>query len=152
MVPFFALTLFAGIRPDFVEGEISKLLPKHILMETGVILIEPEVSKVNEKRTITIQANLREWLLKYPLERYPIQTPKRFCEMWTEIRNRFNLSHDVLRHTYISMLVAKTKSVGDAALQAGNSEAVVRKHYLNLKSEKEAEAFWGITPKIKDDA
>jgi hypothetical protein len=44
------------------------------------------------------------------------------------------------------MLVAKYRSVGDASLQAGNSESVIRKHYLNLKSETEADEFWGIVP------
>ena len=44
------------------------------------------------------------------------------------------------------MTVGAFRSVGDAALQAGNSEAVIRKHYLDLKSTEEAEQFWRITP------
>ena len=63
-----------------------------------------------------------------------------------EIRKKFNLGHDVLRHTYISMTVGAFRSVGDAALQAGNSEAVIRKHYLDLKSVEEADEFWRIVP------
>ena len=51
-VPYFALALFAGIRPDWEHGEMSKLKPKHIHRDTGVILIEPDVSKVNDKRSI----------------------------------------------------------------------------------------------------
>ena len=62
MVPYFALTLFAGIRPDYQDGEISKLAHQDIRMDTDVILIEPEVSKVNEKRSIDIQPNLKVWL------------------------------------------------------------------------------------------
>lgn len=66
-------------------------------------------------------------------------------------RNRFiekhALSHDVLRHTFISMCVAKYRSLGDAALQAGNSESIIRRHYLDLKSRDEAEAFFSILPK-----
>ena len=56
MVPYFALTLFAGIRPDWMHGEISRLRQKDIRLDTGVILIEPEVSKVNEKRSIEIHS------------------------------------------------------------------------------------------------
>ena len=146
MVPYFALTLFAGIRPDWKDGEISRLKPEHIRLDTGVILIEPEVSKVNEKRTIQIQPNLRRWLERYPLSEYPI-LPKRFQYMRKATRQKFKLQHDVLRHTYISMLVGAYRPLGDASLQAGNSEYVIRKHYLNLKSEEEAKQFWEIVPK-----
>jgi integrase len=50
MVPYFALTLFAGIRPDWKDGEICKLRPQDIRFDTDVILIEPGISKVNERR------------------------------------------------------------------------------------------------------
>jgi hypothetical protein len=44
------------------------------------------------------------------------------------------------------MFVAKFRSIGEAALQAGNSESIIRKHYLDLKSPMEAEQFFGILP------
>ena len=66
--------------------------------------------------------------------------------MIRNVREKFTPAHDVLRHTYISMLVGKFRSVGDAALQAGNSEAVIRKYYLDVKSVAEAEKFWNVRP------
>jgi hypothetical protein len=63
---------------------------------------------------------------------------------------KFGLTHDVLRHTFISMHVGKYRSMGEAALQAGNSEAIIRKHYLDLKTPAEAEEFFGIMPKVSD--
>jgi hypothetical protein len=45
------------------------------------------------------------------------------------------------------MFVAKYRSIGEAAIQAGNSESIIRKHYLNLQSGDEAESFFGILPK-----
>jgi len=51
-----------------------------------------------------------------------------------------------MRHTFISMHVAKYRSMGEAALQAGNSESIIRKHYLDLKTAAEAERFFGIRP------
>ena len=64
-----------------------------------------------------------------------------------KFRDKFRLTHDVLRHTFISMFVAKFRSLGEAALQAGNSESIIRKHYLDLKTTQEAEEFFGILPK-----
>jgi len=146
MVPYFALTLFAGIRPDWIDGEIGKLGPEDIRSDTDVILIEPETSKINEKRVVKLQPNLKCWLEAYPLKKFPIIPQPFFQRMWADVRKNFKLPHDVMRHTYISMTVGAFRSVGDASLQAGNSEAIIRKHYLDLKSVEEADAFWGIVP------
>jgi hypothetical protein len=62
------------------------------------------------------------------------------------IAKTFGLSHDIMRHTFISMHVAKFRSMGEAALQAGNSESIIRKHYLDMKTPAEAETFFGIMP------
>jgi hypothetical protein len=69
--------------------------------------------------------------------------------MLLELRKKFAIGHDVLRHTFISMHVAKFRSMGDTALQAGNSEAMVKKHYLNLVTPAEAEEFCQIVPHVK---
>ena len=63
-----------------------------------------------------------------------------------KIAKMFDLSHDIMRHTFISMFVAKFRSMGEAALQAGNSEGIIRKHYLDLKHPSEAEQFFAILP------
>jgi integrase len=144
-VPFFALCLFAGIRPCIRTGEITKLSPKDIKLDTGVIHIEPEVSKVRMKRNVDIQPNLAAWLRAYPVDRFPI-VPPNLEEVRTSIAKKFGLTHDVMRHTFVSMFVAKYRSMGEAALQAGNSESIIRKHYLDLKSATEAEQFFGILP------
>lgn len=145
-VPYFALCLFAGIRPGVPDGEITKIKPEDVNLETGIIAISADVSKVREPRRITIQPNLAAWLRAYPLKKFPIVVGN-FKKRREKFRDRFNLSHDVLRHTFISMFVGKFRSIGEAAIQAGNSESIIRKHYLDLKSPTEAEEFFGIMPK-----
>jgi integrase len=144
-VPYYALCLFAGIRPGVPSGEIHKLRPEAISLEKGVISISAEVSKVREPRKVTIQPNLAAWLRAYPLERFPIVVGN-FQKRRAKFAKRFGLTHDVLRHTFISMFVANFRSVGEAALQAGNSESIIRRHYLDLKTKEEAEQFWNIMP------
>jgi integrase len=145
LVPYFALCLFAGIRPSLYCGEITRLRPEHVRLDTGVIHIEPEVAKVRMKRLVTIQPNLAAWLRAYPLDRFPI-IPTNVPRIRRKVFAAFGLTHDVLRHTFISMFVAKFRSMGEAALQAGNSESIIRKHYLDLKSTAEAEHFFAILP------
>ncbi|HTQ30291.1 MAG TPA: site-specific integrase [Opitutaceae bacterium] len=146
LVPYFGLCLFAGIRPCLRNGEILKLRPEQVCLETGVIHIEPEVSKVRMKRNVTIQPNLAAWLQAYPLEKFPI-VPPNLQRLRAAVAKKFGLSKDIMRHTFISMFVAKFRSMGEAALQAGNSESIIRKHYLDLKSPAEAEEFFSILPK-----
>jgi len=146
LVPFFALALFAGIRPCVRHGEILKLKREHVRLDTGVIMIEPEVSKVRMKRSVAIQPNLAAWLKAYPLDRFPI-IPANLQHTRAAVAKVFVLSHDIMRHTFISMHVGKFRSMGEAALQAGNSESIIRKHYLDLKTKEESEQFFGITPR-----
>ncbi len=146
LVPYFALCLFAGIRPCIRFGEITKLRAESVRLDTSVIHIEPDVSKVKMKRLVTIHPNLAAWLRAYPLEKFSI-IPANSMNTRRKVFAKFGLTHDVLRHTFISMFVAKYRSMGEAALQAGNSEGIIRKHYLDLKNTDEAETFFNILPK-----
>lgn len=127
-VPYYVLCLFAGIRPGVPHGEITKLQPGDVNLETGILNVTAEVSKVREPRKVTIQPNLAAWLRAYPLSKFPIVLGN-FKKRRQKFAKQFGLSHDVLRHTFISMFVAKFRSIGEAAIQAGNSEAIIRKHY-----------------------
>ncbi len=155
LVPFFALALFAGIRPG-PDGELRKLaVDPHrdkpcreaggrplIDLDRKVITILPAISKTGRKRVITIQPNLCGWLERYGLEILPTNGRPGI----DKVRADRALGHDVLRHSFISYHVAAFRSKGDTALQAGNSEAIIDRHYLNLPTTDEAREFWEIRP------
>lgn len=147
LVPFYALALFAGIRPDWFNGEITKILPEHFRWKAGEIDLPAEITKTGEERQVTIQPNLREWLRRYPIKRHPIIFPG-FQKANMRVRRKFKLMgrHDVLRHTFVSMFVGKFRSVAEAALQSGNSEHIIKKHYLKRVDKLWAERFWEIRP------
>ncbi len=145
-VPYFALCLFAGIRPGVPDGEITKLKPEDVNLETGIIHISAEVSKVREPRNIAIQPNLAAWLRAYPLSKFPIVVGN-FQKRRAKFKDQFSLTHDVMRHTFISMFVGKFRSIGEASIQAGNSESIIRRHYLDLKSAEEAKQFFDVMPR-----
>jgi len=139
----FALAYFAGVRPD---GELRKLAKREkelINLKTRTIHIPAEVSKTKEARQVTISDSLAAWLKA--LDDKPI-VPINFDRLMKQARKRFDLSHDETRHSFISYHVALHRSVGDAALQAGNSEAIVKKHYLNLRPAEEGAGFFAIVP------
>ncbi|MDA9923190.1 phage integrase N-terminal SAM-like domain-containing protein [Verrucomicrobiales bacterium] len=147
MVRYFALALFAGLRTG-PEGELHKLArhpdrDRLIDLKRGVIHVPSEIAKTRSKRQIEIRENLRLWLEHSDPEILPTGHDR----MIREIRKDHELLHDQLRHSFFSYHVAAFRSVGDASLEGGNTEAVVRKHYLNLATKKEGLAFWRIAPK-----
>ena len=154
-----ALTQFLAdrtphLRPatlrDYEATRIGKLKDRSgvIDLNNGVIRITPAIAKTKDVRQITIQPNLAAWLKRYPLTEFPL-LPKNAGDRLHEIRTKFGIGHDVLRHTFISMHIGKFRSKGDTALQAGNSEDMIKKHYLNLVTTAEAETFWAIVPATK---
>ena len=68
-------------------------------------------------------------------------TFKRLCEAVKHkpLRNS-------LRHSYASYALARTskEGLGRLALQMGNSESVIRRHYLEVLSQEDGEAWFGI--------
>jgi len=49
-VPYFALCLFAGIRPGVPDGEITKIKPEDVNLETGIIAISADASNREVER------------------------------------------------------------------------------------------------------
>lgn len=146
MAKSFALAYFAGVRPD---GELRKLAKREselVNLKTRTIHIPAEVSKTKEARQISISDSLAAWL--EALEGLPI-VPVNFDRLLKDARKHYKLSHDETRHSFISYHVALHRSVGDAALQAGNSESIVKKHYLNLRPREEGAEFFSIVPDIE---
>ena len=151
LIPYFALATFAGMRPAVPTGEIWKLghardLKRLVDLEVGTIRVTPDIAKTDSIRSIKIRPNLAAWLKRYPLDEFPI-VMLGMQGLVSEVRKRFAIGDDVLRHTFISMHVAKWRSLGEAALEAGNSEGIIKRHYLNLVAESEADRFWSIAPK-----
>lgn len=151
LVPYFALATFAGIRPSVTNGELRKLhdladKSRVIDEQIGVIRMTPELTKTNGLRQITIQPNLAAWLQRYPIKEWPLMV-ENMPDHVALVRKQFKLPNDVLRHTFVSMHAAKFKSLGGTALEAGNSETIIKKHYLNMVSAADAETFWQVGPR-----
>ncbi len=151
---YFALSLFAGIRPDPKDGELAELSRISArdgverYFQNSVIKIPAEASKVGFPRDFHVPANLAAWLQKYP------PTPESICprsarySYYKYIRPEFRLGHDILRHTAISAHVAKIGKMALTAVEFGTSESVIRNHYLDLMTAEEAEEFYRIVPAI----
>lgn len=139
LVPYCALCLFAGIRPE----ECRRLTWSD--MTDGYIRIEAAKSKTRKRRLVEITAPLDKWLeLKGALP-----PPKNFRKQWKRIRDLSGLkwTQDCLRHSFVSYSYSVHGAAKTAAI-AGHSEAVLFAHYREVVTRKAADEFFKLTPEV----
>ncbi len=147
---YFALALFAGVRPDMVDGELAKLA--ELVRKEGpggyfindVLHLPATVTKDRRHRQTNLPPNLQAWLAKYPPTPEALNPKSHFrCG---KIRHQFQIGHDALRHTAISAFVSAGKGIEAAALEFGNSERIIRSNYLNRFTADQAATFYAVYP------
>jgi len=149
LAKWFALAYFTGIRPSTDEGELVKLSLREdelINMTTGRVMLPANMTKTKDSRQVSISENLKLWLKAY--EGKPI-APVNLKNDYAHVRKKFNLQSDETRHSFISYHVALHRSIGDTALESGNTESIIKKHYLNHHAQEEGAQFFSIIPDIE---
>ncbi len=154
LLPYTAITLFAGLRPD---SEMRHLTWEAINLEDAEIRVT--MGKTSIPRAVDIPNNLVKWLRNCDQSR-PIY-PNNFRRKWAKVRNKAGFKEgaaktpeekaqelglkpwvkDYTRHTAISYRVRQTGDIHRTATWAGNSPAMIRSHYLGLVSGSEALKF-----------
>lgn len=144
LVPFLVFGAFAGIR----SVEITRLDWSAVDLERRIITIHAGVAKTRSRRVIPIPDNLAAWLEPFPNSGRVIPSAEILKET-TALARSLGLGwpRNVLRHSFITYRLATVKSADQVALEAGNSPAVVFKHYHELGTEKDAEKWAAILPK-----
>ena len=157
LLPYTAITLFAGLRPD---SEMRHLTWEAINLEDAEIRVT--MGKTRIPRTVDIPDNLVKWLRK--CDRSSPIYPRNFRRKWSKVRNKAGFKggaaktaqekaqelglkpwvKDYTRHTAISYKVRQTGDIHSTATWAGNSPAIIRTHYLGLVSSSEAEKYWSL--------
>jgi integrase len=140
LIPFLALGAFAGIR----TGEISRLDWSAIDRERRIITINSGVAKTRSRRVVPIPDNLAAWLEPFPPSGRVIPSGEILKES-TALARTLGLGwpRNVLRHSFITYRLATLKSADQVALEAGNSPAVVFKHYHESATEEDAGKWRG---------
>ncbi len=148
-----ALAAFAGIR----SSELELLDWKHIrLLENEpcdrIIKLDIDVTEEASKRSIAIDDILWQWLAG-PAKREGklwAGTHDEFYQMQQDVAKTAGVKwqQNALRHTCISAKVARTKNVPQVAYESGNSVSVIKKHYLDLMTPSEAEAWFATTRSV----
>ena len=149
IVPYLAIGLFAGLR----RAEIERLDWSEIDFDSGHIEVTAEKSKSKiANRFITIQPNLREWLMPFRKLKGNL-TPRdqfEFRRLFEQARKDAGVEpwpDNALRHSFASYHVAHFKDAKALALEMGHRDSgMLFNHYRALVKPKEAEHFWNIRP------
>jgi integrase len=145
-VLYLSLCGFCGLRPT----EARQVLPTDINTNNGTIRIEASTSKIRQRRICHMHATALEWIKHaLPAAQTPVSEGTR--KRWTKDFARAlgfegGFKQDCLRHTCASFLLADKQDAPWVAMQLGNSPGILFRHYIDLSSDEDTKAFWGIKP------
>lgn len=158
IIPAVAIMLFAGVRPDFKDGELSRLGWEHIKFnrKTPIIRLDEGITKTEQTRSVKMSDNLIAWLTPYKEAKGNIvKGYSRFRDLWEKARRDAGLFDDwisdVTRKSFATYHVALTDNEHETMTQTGHSNvSVLRNHYKSLADKEEAEAYFNIFPQQQE--
>ncbi len=166
ILPGVLIGMFCGLR----HAEITRLDWRAVDLASGILTVGAEIAKTSSRRTVEIPGNARAWLSSCARESGAVWPAS------DEARNFWNLARieagfgpfystraavnqaqvgrgdlrpwpdNALRHSAISYRLALTRDLPRVATEAGNSPAIVQRHYAELVKPEAARRFFGILP------
>ena len=147
-LPVIAIGAFAGVR----SAEIGRLEWRDIDQTGGFITIAANKAKTASRRIVPIVPNLSQWLARYA---------RRKGKIWKGTTNDLQDARAAtvkaagvawkdngLRHSFISYRLASIQNAAQVALEAGNSPAMVFKHYREIVRPAAALTWFAIAPEM----
>jgi integrase len=146
VLPYLAIGLFAGLR----RAEIERLDWGKIDFESGLIEVTAQKSKTAQRRLVTMQPNLREWLLPLRKHKGNVTPSNCFRELFEQAREAAGIAEwpdNALRHSFASYHLAHFKNAASTALELGHHDSrITFAHYRELVRPKDAEKYWNLQP------
>jgi integrase len=160
VIPFLALSFFAGIRVD----TLRKLDWSEVKYDEKRVIVPRYKGKNQLRYRVTLSENALTWLKPHIKETGSILVPatatNRFSKQmgrpsYVATRGRIlkaaekagvKLPDNAGRHTFISMHVAHHESIDKTALEADNSAQIIKKDYLDIVTRENAAKYWNIKP------
>lgn len=149
LMPVFAIGAFAGLRSSELHSlKLSDIHP-------SFIEVSADDSKTAVRRHAPVTIALKEWLALYQRpENRDIRLCSRFAHekglaraMSKAVRDAgVKPVHNGLRHTFCSARVAATDDVKQTSREAGNSPAIILKHYVKVMTRAKGQAWFNVRP------
>ena len=152
MIPYLALGLFAGLRPEEAQKmrwECIEQLDEE--KRIAQVKVPAEISKIGETRYADLSETGWNLIKPYIKQSGPIGWSRR---AFRRIRDKAGFAGlewpaDCIRHTYASNWLALHKERSHLAEIMGNSPAIIRRHYKRAIPIKDAETYFEISLDIR---
>lgn len=140
LAPYYALGLFAGLRPT----EITRLTWEAV--KDDHIRIAGEDSKTRQHRIIEIMPNLAKWIAQYRATG-PVCT--RQYPTGPALKSGRKYPKDFARHSFATYHLALFESSEKTAFQLGHglNPGMLLRHYRGLATRQESKDYFAIFPK-----
>jgi integrase len=110
--------------------------------------VKAEKAKGARKRFVTMQPNLREWLLPLRKHKGNVTSGEMFRQAFDQARIAAGIEEwpdNALRHSFASYHLAHFKNAASTALELGHHDSrVTFAHYRELVKPKDADQYWNI--------
>ena len=136
-VAYFALGFFAGLRPD----EARRVRPSNIA--NGWIVLDGDITKTADARTVAVRPCLAAWLAKYPVPENgsDVKRIKAVRAAWGAWKQ------DVARHSYATYAYEESHDAVRVASEMGHAGTeVFFRHYRALAAPGSSKAYFSILP------
>ena len=151
IMAWFILSTFVGLRPE----EAEQTTWNDINFAEGWVKVEAQTTKVRQRRVVYPMPMAMDWLQRakelksdLPLD---AQARKRHCKLLRAVLGWKQWKKDVTRHTAASMWLSESGSAAAVSTALGNSESILRKNYMALVTKTEAQAFWQLLPRNREE-
>ncbi len=158
IIPALALSAFAGLR----DAEVGRMTWDRVDLAGGHVKLDAAIAKTSSRRLIPISENLRAWLTPHVKKSGSIRPTTSVCSpLYRAARaaalkrltkdkiaapNLKEWPHNALRHSFVSYRMALVTNAAQVAEECGHSVQVMKTHYRELVTKKEAEAWFAIAP------
>jgi integrase len=141
--PYLALGLFAGLRPH----EAVRVTKKSI--RGGLIVVEGNQAKTRSRRVVQVSPNLKAWLDASPEAAWSGRGywTTRDLVRQAKARSGVRFGQSALRHSFASHHLALHGDAARTALECGHSEQTLFRHYRELVTKEDAEAYFAVSPR-----
>ncbi len=150
VLPLLTLNLFCGIRPSETRRlKSGKGRDCNFDWEDNEVVFQAKKTKTKMRRFVEMSENCLAWLNLQELNLPIVNANHKWHGFLQDARVKLGYEvwpHDCLRHSFCSYGLRHSENAAKVALQAGNTERVLFRHYLKLVSKANAEKFWNIFP------
>lgn len=154
-VPALAIAAFAGLR----TAELKRLDWQDVRFDIGVIEVKAVNAKTGARRPVPILPNLLAWLMPFKGSTGLVMgTVKKADVMMQRVMQEARTDGDGkvweplkwlkngFRHSFASYRLQSTQNAPQTAFECGHDAAMLNKHYRQLVTSADAEAYGKITP------